>query len=291
MKAFFYIMIMLLAACAHHKPGTDVAYTHPQIESGKVSTGMPNVFLDKNILGNLKTGKVKSSRAPASVKDWEKSLENDHKEDSLKELYFKSLYAQYLKWQKLSPELSHVKTCPAFHHHKLIIDETQGKDFKAIAFKTELPKNEQELPYYPVWALGLRKDGVERLAYEWTTVHGQEAQKTLDQAVKSHGKKMLKEIKVLCDEGSSDSYFRLENMVTYFASKKQFAENAESLKSLFKIPVFANMLLLHSFTDDRGVIFHTAETNLLEKVQGWQIETYILELKKHQLFGRHALLR
>jgi len=259
----------LIVGCAH-KANPKSLPGNWKVDERALSTGMPNYPLSEEVFARAQ--KVQE-RAPASTdQELADEIEKAEHKPSLRRLYVRALYQQ---WQDVAHAASgeaKLKSCPQYHHDKTVMDE--GKS-ETNSFVVGAKPAAEHLPYYPEWALNVKTATGARPV--WTAG----GKKLVSRALKSHAVKLNRELKVLCEEGTSDSYFRLENMVTYIADKPEFQQQ-EGLRALLKIPVFSTMLLVKSVQGGPQVRFSRHDEELLREVKGFQLQRYIVELKKQR---------
>lgn len=176
------------------------------------------------------------ARRPASVPTFEMA------EVSPRRVYFSALYEQYRTLDHYLGQNEMIKSCPQFHNEKNAVD------------KKELAKLEKES-----WGEG--KDN--RFFPEKT--FNKESFVSYHQNVKS-------EIVTLCEDGVSDNYYKYENLVTHFANSGAFHRSKTAMKSLLKIPVFANYYIVEMMS---AVPHHEKKFIELSKAQ-W-FENYVSE--------------
>lgn len=239
-----------------------------KVDNKKVTTGMPNYPLSEKVFQRS----IAQGRKPASLTDQELAQELEKEKPSLRRLYFKALYQQWRVLSKFSQKSTELNSCPQFHHDKVVMDEKQ----QDLSLVVAGPKpSADQLPFYPEWALKVKSK--ERFVPVWHTNGG----KNLTSALAHHATKIRRELSVMCEDGASDAYFRLENMVTYVVKKPEF-QSKNGLQALLKIPVFSTMLLLKSLEGAPAARFAAVEQELLNEVQGFQLQQYIVELRKER---------
>lgn len=272
-KYIITLSSLILASCAHKAIETKVSDYGWRVEDkGIVTTGMPNYVLSPEAFTAATTAKI--TRNPASDEQMALELEAEDKKPSLRRLYFRALYQQFSMLKNTSHSKRQLNSCPQFHHDKLIVDESMSKKSTSFGMSTARP-GQEELAYYPEWMLPSNKDA--KAAPIWSRKGN--SNKLMNSALKVHVSKIHQELKVLCEDGSTDSYFRLENMVTYFAGRPQLKEK-QGLTAFLKIPVFSTMLLLRSTQEGAKETFTSHDRDLIEKVRGEHFERYIVELRK-----------
>jgi hypothetical protein len=262
---------ILVVGCATQKSVSNLPAKWRVDENG-VTTGMPNYPLAPEIFARVQ--KQTPTRAPASTdKELAAAIEADDKKPSLRRLYFRSLYQSWREVAQMSDRSTDLRSCPQFHHDKVVLDE---KSEPRMPFSFGAKPSAEHLPFYPEWALQVKTE--QGTAPVWQL--GQK--KMIKRAMASHEFKLRRELKSLCEEGASDSYFRLENMVTYF-SNKEGLQTDKGMTALLKIPVFSTMLLVKSVQGSPSVNFSSHDQELLTAVKGFQLQNYIVELKKERL--------
>ena len=276
MKSIFVTSLacsFLFVGCAH-KVNPKTLPGNWKVDERALSTGMPNYPLSEEVFARAQETQ---KRAPASTdQELAEELERTEQKPSLRRLYFRALYQQ---WQDVAHAASgepKLRSCPQYHHDKTVMDETRSE---MSSFVVGAKPAAEHLPYYPEWALSVKTKAGARPV--WTAG----GKKLVTSALKTHASKLRRELNTLCEEGTSDAYFRLENMVTYIADKPEFQQQ-EGLRALLKIPVFSTMLLVKSVQGGPQVRFTRHDEELLREVKGFQLQRYIVELKKQ----RHTLV-
>jgi hypothetical protein len=113
-------------------------------------------------------------------------------------------------------------------------------------------------------------------------------------SLKDHQQEMRAEIAVLCEEGISDNYYKFDNLVTHYASKKSFHSRPDSMKSVLKIPVFANYYLLKMIQSPNALTFvHPEERKVITMTQTHWFEKYVSEAQRMRsnLIKNHMVQR
>lgn len=272
----FVASSLVLASCAHEsKVSSRTDYGHRVTKRGVVSTGMPNYVLAPEIYTAV-AGEKPLERTPASDADLARELEQADKLPSLRRLYFRALYQQYRELQSAVAKGEELKSCPQFHHDKLIVDESSRAQLP-LQLSTARPLQSQ-LAFYPEWMLPAKST---RVAAPIWKRKGDPVQ-LLGRGLKVHAKKIRRELSTLCEDGTSDAYFRLENMVTYFAGRPE-VQAKMGLESFLKIPAFSTMLLLRSTQSaSKHDHFNEHDRALINEVHGGNFERYINELRKRR---------
>jgi hypothetical protein len=127
------------------------------------------------------------------------------------------LYYQYLVLSSYLHDGSAIESCPAFHHDKV---ETDSRALPKVALYKASHVDPAGKNYFP------------ELAFNRGF------------SLEDHQQSIRQELDVLCEEGVSDNYFKFDNLVTYYADKKDFHSRPGAMASVLKIPVFANYYLV-----------------------------------------------
>ena len=170
---------------------------------------------------------------------------------SPRRVYFTALYHQYLSLGLHLGVEANLNSCPQFHHDKIETDSVVIPTlsvFKRSGFTS--PSKE----FFP------------ELAF------------TKKFSLKDHQEEMRTEIETLCEEGVSDNYYKFDNLVTHYASKKSFHTHPDSMKAVLKIPVFANYYLLKMIQPPHALTFiHPEEKKVITMTQTHWFERYVVE--------------
>lgn len=283
MSKSLVLALVTLVGCASHPSAPPALPTAWHVDkTPQLSSGMPNYALAPEVFARVKTQATPTAtRAPASA---ETMLAELDQRPSLRRLYFRALYQQWQQVSQLSTRSRELKSCPQYHHDKLTVDEAQRGPFLAsFGARPEA----QLLAYYPEWALPVKRAG------KVTTVWNTGEARLLPKAMAAHEGKLRRELNELCESGTSDGYFRLENLATYLRGHaKQHPE--AGLAALLKIPVFSTMLLVKSVEGSFEAQFSGHDLALLKEVDGHQLQHYIVELRRartQQITGRTGQLR
>ena len=251
----FIAFTLLAFSCAHQAPIVP-KLSHVIDEKG-VSTGMPNFVLSPELLE-----KSQSVRAPASVMSDDELAQSLENKVSLRRLYFRVVYQQWKELKALSQHQSELRFCPSFHHDRVVLDESE---FMRSNYLLAPRPQSSELAFYPEWLLVTREQ-----APVWTQAS------TPKEGLEVHTEKIHQELMGLCESGSTDAYYRLENMVTYRLKGKEY------LKALLKIPAFSSMLLLSSVQSAPHRLLSRQDLDLIKEVNGFQLQNYIVELRNQR---------
>ena len=240
--SFSVILSLFLVSCSIHKSllGPEgVARvkieqkTYDKPEFFLTDLDLQKVYADHSI--------KKNNRLPASA--------NQNIKKSNRQLYFLSLYHQYLTMGKVLGFKSEVSSCPSFH--QLILENEAVKETQTQFYSTDielglLKHNSAAVPYNPVLAIPFtqRMDLYTALEEDnWGN-----PKKLLNKSLVGFYKRSENEVKQLCDTGVSPGHYIFENMVTYFKEKRTFKNSRDALSALVKIPVLANMMILDNLT-------------------------------------------
>lgn len=265
MKNLF--LILLLASCSSAKfenLAQNSRYNRMGIK--QTSYTKPDFFIPSNIQ-NLSVTKI-SSRSIASV------VENAPNYTSLsnKEVYFLALYEQYNAFRNYTLKNDSVQSCPAFH--QTLIKQERAK--KLSSKSSDLKINRDKAIYNPV--LALPYEGVDLFSY-FNSKGWNQSQDHVQNALSDFSENQFKEIKQLCETGSSDQYFVFENLISYHQTNTDFGKNRESLAALLKVPVFANLLILDNIDRNAYDKGYTAFTNeAMGRVNSLWLKDYLKQL-------------
>lgn len=158
-------------------------------------------------------------RLPASVPTFEMM------EVSTRKVYFSALYEQYRSLGTYLGEEEKLNSCPQFHSEKQELDK---KTFAHYEHATPTEVASHDATYFPEQAF------------------------TKTFSLKDYQKTVKAELTTLCEEGVSDNYYKYENLVTHFAHNGKFHRTPSSMKSVLKIPVFANHYLIEMMTNTKS---------------------------------------
>jgi hypothetical protein len=187
------------------------------------------------------------SRSPASLKDQETGK-------SPRRVYFSALYHQYLTLGNHLGEVSQINSCPQFHHDKIETDAYLLPKFSM----TSNPKMEMESrEYFPEIVFNKKF------------------------SLSHHHQALSDEIAILCEEGVSDNFFKFDNLITHYANKASFHKRSDSMKSVLKIPVFANYYLIKMLQSPHSHNFiHPEEKIFISMTQTHWFEKYVTEAQR-----------
>ena len=175
---------------------------------------------------------------------------------SARRVYFSSLYHQYLTLGQHMDKNPGIKFCPQFHHDRTEVDATYAVPEVLMYKASNVVKEGRD--YFP------------ELAF------------TKSFSLKDHHDMMKKELKVLCEEGVSDNYYKFDNLVTHYANKKSFHLDKTAMESVLKIPVFANFYLVKMLQAEnlRKLTFHPEEKRFIKMTRTDWFEKYVDEASK-----------
>ena len=203
----------------------------------------------------------RGGRAPASLDV------SEVEGKSPRRVYFSALYHQYLTLSNHLGETSEVQSCPQFHHDKVETDDSRIPEFSLYSSVKKVNSGKDFFP---------------------ETVFNKKF------SLKDHQSSMFQELAVLCDEGVSDNYYKFDNLITHYADKKSFHSKPDSMRSILKIPVFANYYLLQMLQPSQGVSFvHPEEKKIITMTQTHWFESYVAEAHRlrSDLIKNHMVQR
>jgi hypothetical protein len=184
-------------------------------------------------------------RAPANL------VESEVEGKSPRRVYFTALYHQYLTLSDHLGEEANLASCPQFHHDKV---ETDASVIPKMSIFKNLKVEASDKGFFP------------ELAF------------TKKFSLKDHHQDIRAEINVLCEEGVSDNYYKFDNLITHYAAKRSFHMQSASMKSVLKIPVFANYYLLKMLQSPHNLSFvHPEERKVITMTQTHWFERYVNE--------------
>lgn len=186
-----------------------------------------------------------TTRAPASLET------SDMEGKSTRRVYFTALYHQYLTMGQHLNKENDVKFCPQFHHDKV---ETDATIIPKVSLYHSGEINGSEKKYFPEMVFNR------------------------DFSLADYHAELKVEIGTLCEEGISDNYFKFDNLVTHYAHNRSFHSHPDAMKSVLKIPVFANYYLLKMLQAPHEMSFvHPEEKKIITMTQTQWFETYVNE--------------
>jgi hypothetical protein len=202
-----------------------------------------------------------ANRAPASLEV------TDVEGKSSRRVYFTALYHQYLTMGQHLNLPSDVNSCPQFHHDKIETDSAVIPKFSLFHLSSV---NSDSKEFFP------------ELVFNKSF------------SLKDHHQGIREEVEVLCEEGLSDNFYKFDNLITHYASKKSFHSRPDSMKSVLKIPVFANYYLLKMLQSPHALSFvHPEEKKVFTMTQTQWFEKYVTEAnrKRNNLIKNHMVQR
>jgi hypothetical protein len=190
-----------------------------------------------------------TGRAPASIE-----FSQDMEGKSPRRVYFSALYHQYLTLGNHLGQTAEVSSCPQFHHDKIETDAYLLPKFSM----TSNPKMEMESrEYFPEIVFNKKF------------------------SLSHHHQALSDEIAILCEEGVSDNFFKFDNLITHYANKASFHKRSDSMKSVLKIPVFANYYLIKMLQSPHSHNFiHPEEKRFISMTQTHWFEKYVTEAQR-----------
>lgn len=233
------------------------------ITSHFTSSERPVFIIDEALVVKAQNMRVQG-RGPASVseeKEIESMMNDVTKQEgrALRRVYFSLLYQQYHQLSFLMKTKTDIKFCPQFHSDKATMDD----ELKYNSFKGDLFKmTEADAIYFP-------------------ETHLQEKSST-----KIFLSEVKKELTTLCEEGITDDYYKLENIVSYHGNRESFHRSPESMSALLKIPVFAHLYYLKTVQAPFSVAhteFNKHEKELLDRTGAKWVHQYVVEVRKKRL--------
>ena len=217
----------------------------------------PKVAMDLPFAPELVAEMQKAAgRAPASMEVSE--VEGGK---SPRRVYFTALYHQYLTLSNHLGQEANLASCPQFHHDKV---ETDAVAIPKMSIFKNLKVEKSDKGFFPELAFSKKF------------------------SIKDHTDSIREEIAVLCEEGVSDNYYKFDNLITHYATKKSFHMQSDSMKSVLKIPVFANYYLLKMLQSPHNLSYvHPEERKVITMTQTHWFERYVNEA--HRM--RHHLIK
>jgi hypothetical protein len=191
----------------------------------------------------------KAWRSPANIE-----FTQDMEGKSPRRVYFSALYHQYLTLGNHLGETAELTSCPQFHHDKIETDAYLLPKFTLTSnSKIEMESSE----YFP--ELVFNKNF----------------------SLSHHHQALSDEIAILCEEGVSDNFFKFDNLITHYANKSSFHKKTDSMKSVLKIPVFANYYLIKMLQSPHSHnVIHPEEKRFISMTQTHWFEKYVTEAQR-----------
>lgn len=194
----------------------------------------------------LQKVQMTSSRAPAS-------LDDELTQKSPRRVYFSALYHQYLTLGQHLGKKTDIKSCPQFHHDKL---ETDSSLLPKVSFTQSTDVDSEGKDYFP--ELAFNKDF----------------------SLRDYHKTVKAEIQILCEDGDSDNYYKFDNLVTHYSTKKSFHQDPKAMASVLKIPVFANFYLVKMLEIPGLQYTSPEEKRFIQLTQTHWFENYVTEASR-----------
>lgn len=203
----------------------------------------PNI-IPHFISSNEKIKKIKNSRTPASNTK-KSSFENL----TNKKLYFSTLYNQYQNLKQVSTQSApEINSCPHFHTTMITIlkDKPVRTTASNIYKKYSLDKfhDDKYLSTNPELLLPVTSESAQPRVVDIIKSHS-DIKGQVQNAMAIHLNKTYKELRRLCEYGSSTNYYNFENLM----GMKELNLNLPSEKNmdiLLKTTLFSNMTLITS---------------------------------------------
>lgn len=202
----------------------------------------------------------KNARMPASF------TTEEVEGKSARRVYFSALYHQYLTMGQHLEKSREIKSCPAFHHDKVETDASVVPRF-SLYKSHKVTSDERE--FFPETAFNR------------------------DFSLEDHYAEMETEVSILCEDGVSDNYYKFDNLITHYAGQATFHSRPDSMKSVLKIPVFANYYLLQMFQAPHQMgIAHPEEKRVIEMTRTHWFEKYVAEAQRlRNNFIKHKMVQ
>lgn len=295
-KTSLLLCILAFTSCSQIVLDSDIKAVVRVTKGATSSSGMPNFYINEEYKPKnyMSTTEVKKSpqRSIASVSEESKESVKDL---SGKQVYFLSLYTQYLKMKNLLGKTGAEKfICPRFHNEildyksdlKILLSSVSQFKRKNYSSVINSPK---ELPFYPELSMPLSK-GNKYNVYEYTkNMNTEMVQYFVRIAFEEHFLKNKNEIEELCEYGYSDNYYSYLNLINYFKSHPEFSSKIGSLKAVLKVPIFANAHLLNSlyvgenYEDANSLTYMKKfDHKILEIFNLSWVKEYNAQLREHQ---------
>lgn len=248
---------LLLASCAQ-------SYKRPESIQSKMTRFQAKNY-NSNIVPNMPVSsekiemlKHRGSRVPASVA--EEETEQSEATLSSKKMYFLSLIGQYdvLRNYFEHDSAPTINSCAAFHTS--YSDHKENTHFQY----TNLDKINYEKRYsnldqtsvenYPELNLPMTADSATPKVIDILRSTSQPSEEffreTMAKAINIHLKKTYTELVELCEYGSSDNYYKYENLLTHIQKNKSlFRATKENLEIILRTTIVSNMAVIESFKE------------------------------------------
>lgn len=185
------------------------------------------------------------ARAPASVEELDET-----EQPSPRRIYFSALYHQYLTLGQHLNKKGDIQFCPQFHHDKV---ETDSGLIPKVSLYPVSQIDEEGKDYFPELVFSKKF-----------------SLKDYHQVIKS-------ELLTLCEDGVSDNFYKFDNLVTHYANKKTFHTRPDAMRSVLKIPVFANFYLVKMLEIPGTSLNSPEEKRFIKLTQTHWFEKYVTE--------------
>lgn len=216
-----------------------------QIAEKRVSMELP---FAPELVAQIQTESAR--RSPASLEV------NEVEGKSPRRVYFSALYHQYLTLAQHVGATAELNSCPQFHHDKL---ETEASLIPSFVPQAAAALGAEEKRFFPETAFNR------------------------EFSLKDYYQSVGEEIAVLCEEGISDNYYKFDNLITHYAGKQEFHRRVDAMKSVLKIPVFANYYLLKMLQAPHTLAFiHPEEKRVISMTQTHWFERYVNEAHRQR---------
>ncbi len=183
---------------------------------------------------------------------------------SPRRVYFSSLYYQYLTLSQYLHDDAKIEFCPAFHHDKI---ETDSRQVPQVALYKASNIDQTGKAYFPELVFNRKF------------------------SLKDHHVSIREELEVLCERGESDNYYKFDNLVSYYAGKKDFHSRPGAMASVLKIPVFANYYLMKMLEAGHSVTSAPEELRFIELTQTHWFGQYVASAhEKRDTFIKNKLV-
>ena len=258
MRLLHIITLMLTLSCGTFRPPE-----HRGLPTYGKSNVVPELIVQPLLL---------KGRFPASTQTFDQ-----FKNTKNKELYFMATYAQYNEYLKLGffPKKP-LKYCPHLHETFLNIKKTPSVHLssdKTLASYNINSVNEGP-GLFPELHLPIELNSPHpNVLDSWRETKGPTP--PLKQGINIAIQKLENELHELCETGSSDNYFIVENLVSYMG-RSNSSDREKTIKRLLKTSLFVNFSIINALAkrnklsvDKQYGIYHT---ELLQRLNtSWAI--------------------
>lgn len=184
------------------------------------------------------------ARVPASVEL------DEVEQPSPRRIYFSALYHQYLTIGQHLNKKGDIQFCPQFHHDKV---ETDSGLVPKVSLYPVSQIDEEGKDYFPEMVFNK------------------------EFSLKDYHKVIKSELVTLCEDGVSDNFYKFDNLVTHYADKKAFHTRPDAMRSVLKIPVFANFYLVKMLEIPGTSLNSPEEKRFIKLTQTHWFEKYVTE--------------